>query len=244
MPDWITGTFYGVTKYGRDLLRPLLEALPGSGTFAGDNLLTFSKSLGFLNDQKFLTAFHGAGPDTGELSLVWRCHVLCWAARRALNCPGDFVEAACFKGFTARVLCSALDFAHTGRDYWLYDLFDPPADYAHLLPGHGVDLYEKVVQRFADVPRVHVIKGRIPQSFAMGEPKQVAFLHVDMNDHEPEMATLDQFYPRMPSGGVIVLDDYGWLGYAEQRQYTEMWCRFHNLDVLELPTGQGLIIKP
>lgn len=244
MRDWLTETFHGVTEKGWGVLRPLLKVLPNSGGFAGDNLITFGKTLGFLDDQKFMSAFQAANPDAQEESQIWRSHVLCWAARRALGVPGDFVEAACYKGFTARVLCNALDFAGTGRDYWLYDLFDPPAGYSHLLEDHGGGLHERVVQRFADIPRAHVVKGSIPESFARGEPARVAFLHVDMNAPEPEIATLDRFYPRMPSGAIIVLDDFGWAYYREQRIHTEKWCRARGLDVLELPTGQGLIIKP
>ncbi|WP_413771511.1 TylF/MycF/NovP-related O-methyltransferase [Marinobacter sp. C1S70] len=38
---------------------------------------------------------------------------------------------------------------------------------------------------------------------------RVALLHIDLDVYSPSRLALDLFYPRMVSGGLIVLDDYG-----------------------------------
>jgi O-methyltransferase len=44
-------------------------------------------------------------------------------------------------------------------------------------------------------------------------------------------------------GGVIVFDDYGWWQYRTQKQAEDEFMRARGYDILELPTGQGLVVK-
>jgi hypothetical protein len=47
----------------------------------------------------------------------------------------------------------------------------------------------------------------------------------------------------MVPGAVLILDDYGWLGYRAQKLAEDPWFEKRGYRVLELPTGQGLLIK-
>jgi O-methyltransferase len=40
-----------------------------------------------------------------------------------------------------------------------------------------------------------------------------------------------------------VFDDYGWTGYRDQKAAADAFMRANALAVLELPTGQGLVVK-
>ena len=42
---------------------------------------------------------------------------------------------------------------------------------------------------------------------------------------------------------MIVFDDYGWTGYRGQKRAADIFMRDRGLSVLELPTGQGLVVK-
>jgi hypothetical protein len=48
----------------------------------------------------------------------------------------------------------------------------------------------------------------------------------------------------LTDGAVIVLDDYGWRKHEEQRVAFDDFARQRGVQVLALPTGQGLIFKP
>ena len=50
-------------------------------------------------------------------------------------------------------------------------------------------------------------------------------------------------FDKVVSGGIIILDDYGHMGY--EQQYSEEKYFFNQLgySVLELPTGAGMVIK-
>jgi O-methyltransferase len=214
-----------------------------TGNFAGDNLVTIERNLSFLDDAAFLNAFHRAQPNRVEQSCIWRTATLYWAAGSGLRVPGDFVEAACYRGFSARVLYDALGLKDTTRSYWLYDLFEPTEEVTGRLAAHSDTLFEEVKARFADAPRVQVTKGRVPDSFVQAAPEKVAFLHLDMNNAGSEIGALEFLWERISPGAVIIFDDYGWLGYREQKLAIDAWLAQHNVRVLELPSGQGMALK-
>ena len=58
-------------------------------------------------------------------------------------------------------------------------------------------------------------------------------------------AAAEFFWPRLVSGAVIILDDYGYSDdYVRQKRAFDTFARTKNVQVLLLPTGQGLIFKP
>lgn len=241
-PQWLTRSFYPSGLVSADRFKAAYEALISvfapSGAFGGDNLIAFGRNLSFATDKRFFGAFMAAGPDEREQALAWRCHVLHWAALRGLELEGDFVEAACYRGFSARVIVNATDFGRLPRTYWLYDLFS-----VEYLPGHHQGLHEQVCARFADTPNVKIVKGSVPAVLAEQSPQQISFLHLDMNNAAAEIGALDALYDRVAPGAFIVLDDYGWAPYAAQKAAHDAWFSARGKMVVELPTGQGLVIK-
>ena len=104
-------------------------------------------------------------------------------------------------------------------------------------------MYKKVVERFADQPWINIIAGPVPNSFAEGFPETIAFAHIDMNHPVPEEAALKIVLPKLSPGGCIIFDDYGWWPYSAQKRVLDPIVADMKLKILELPTGQGLLIK-
>lgn len=222
----------------------LLELKTTVGSFTGDNLITFDKSLSFLSDAKFMAAVDAHAQTKIEKGILWRTFTLAWAAKNALRIGGDLVECACYKGTSARIICDYLDFGATDRKYFLYDLFEHDSTMPHhALAEHGEGLYEKVCARFSEFPNVVVTRGRVPDSFSEAAPDAIGLLHVDLNNAEAETAVLDALFDRVLPGGVVILDDYGWLFYRRQKLAHDKWFAERGYSVLELPTGQGMVIK-
>jgi O-methyltransferase len=212
--------------------------------FMADNLITYGHTRGFLTDPRFVDAVLAARPRREEHSIVWRTHTLCWAADSALALPGDFVECGTYRGYSAEVL---LHFTAglPGRRLWLYDLFDPsggPGEGARM-PAHAPDLAALVRARFQAWDNVTVTPGKVPDVLAEAAPGQIAFLHIDMNNAEAEIGALEVLFDRVAPGGLIVLDDYGWGVYRAQKDAADAFMLARGLSVLELPTGQGLVVK-
>jgi hypothetical protein len=153
-----------------------------------------------------------------------------------------------FQGFCSAVAARHLDFGNVGKQWYLYDTFvGIPPD--QLNPGHQNSpdfeqpgLYEGVVARFAAYPNVHVVRGRVPEVLRERAPQKVAFMHIDMNSAAAEMGALEFFWERMSPGAAIVLDDYGWRGYRAQKLAEDPFFAARGRQVLELPTGQGLVL--
>lgn len=219
-------------------------ATPGH-FYCSDNMITWNKNFSFMTDKKFMEVMKKNATSDLELTIIWRTYVVCYFAKLARRLPGDFMEIGAYKGNTANVVIERIDFESTDKRYWLYDAFEHVGtEINHSMPEHGKDLYAKVKERFAAYPFVEVVKGYVPESFDQGFPEQIAFAHVDLNQAPAEVAALRRIIPRMVSGSILILDDYGWFGYAAQKEAEDPLLAEYGLDVLELPTGQGIVIIP
>lgn len=216
--------------------------------YADDNVILFWRILSFRRDPRFRRAWLGNASNGQEKSLDLRLNTLTWAADHALGIEGDFVECGVWRGFCSAVVADYVEFATVPKTFYLYDTFagiptemdterhDNPA---FRQPG----LYESVVGRFARYPNVRIVKGLVPDSFAQAVPDRIAFLHIDMNSSKSEIAALDVLFERVSRGGVIVFDDYGWTGYQRQHWAEKAYMAARHHRILELPSGQGLLIK-
>ena len=231
--------------------------------FWGDRLLTLDKSAGFLEDPKFIRAFrevrgsHQYDQYEGKDTISWRLHTLCWAARNALTIEGDFVECGVFKGDMAWVVMQVVGIENV-RGYYLYDSFDgfsPDWSSDDDFPGHHgfiefanqfyrqEGLHDYVRGRFDGYSNVRVIKGFLPDALSIACPERISFLHVDLNSPRAEVAVLQRLWDRIVAGGIIVFDDYGWKLFRRQKDAEDAFMRERGHEILELPTGQGLVVK-
>jgi O-methyltransferase len=241
---------FWVKKENEAKLNEALDTLAKmfDATFAGDMLITFSRNMSFFEDVRFMEAFNGSVTNPVEKALVWRLHVLCWSALNSLRVEGDFVECGVYQGFCSAVAARYLDFGSRDKQWYLYDTFaEIPPDPLH--PGvprvpdyEQPGLYEACRGRFAAYRNVHVIKGRVPEVLHERAPEKVAFMHLDMNSAAPEMGALEFFWQRLSPGAAILLDDYGWRGYRAQKLAEDPFFAARGRQVLELPTGQGLLL--
>ena len=246
MPNHLTSVFYGLrneTEFHRGV-QHVLNNINGIGVYTGDNLLTFGKNLGFLEDERFMRAFSGAASPIDEQQRLWRLHVLCWAASNGLRLKGDFVECACYRGTSARIVAEYTKLRQSGKRYFLYDLFEhAPGMAHHAMPLHSDTLFEHVRTRFADMPNVVVTRGRVPEILRKVAPASISFMHLDLNNAEAEIGALMLLFERMVPGAILVLDDYGWAAYRDQKVVEDAFFEKRGYRVLELPTGQGLVVK-
>jgi hypothetical protein len=65
-----------------------------------------------------------------------------------------------------------------------------------------------------------------------------------MNIAKPERAAIAYFWPKLSHGAIVVLDDYAWQGFEEQKAAMDEFAERVGVEVLTLPTGQGLILRP
>jgi hypothetical protein len=151
-------------------------------------------------------------------------------------------------------VCNYLTFNALDRDFWLFDTFagipieqatDSEREFAEAQNGPVYDeCFDIARDNFAPFPRAHLVRGVVPDTLETVSIDQVAYLSIDMNIMAPEIAALEHFWPKLVSGGIVVLDDYGWTNHPLQRAAEDAFARSMGLEILLLPTGQGLLIKP
>jgi hypothetical protein len=232
--------------------------------FWGDRLLTIDKSAGFLQDSVFRKAYdavrgsHQYDQYSSPQTISWRLHTLVWAAKCGLAVEGDFVECGVFKGDMSWVISQTVDFAASGKQFYLYDTYDGFSDKYSSdedfpdNPGfidfanqfyRDPSLYGYVCSRFKDRSDIHVVKGTVPDILQEKCPEKIAFLHIDLNSPAAEIGALEVLFPRMSKGAVLVFDDYGWKQFYRQKDAEDVYMRKLGYEILELPTGQGMVVK-
>jgi hypothetical protein len=220
--------------------------------FIGEGLATWEKSLPFLEDPRFVELAQKHADLLPVPNWHWNLQTVLWAVRQAAPVPGDFVELGVFRGHTTIFLAEYLEFAGWDRRWYLYDTFEGiPADQMDAdwevrnERAYNAETYsfEEVRDRFAGFPNIEVIQGRVPEVLAEVSPKEIAFLHVDLNNATAEIQALDALFDRVSPGGVIVFDDYAWTAAKAQHAAESKWFADRGLQVLALPTGQGLFVK-
>lgn len=241
-----------------EFLFDLFQKIVLRANFAGDGLVVFGKSLGYRFEREFEGLVNRHAQTYQDKARLWRLHTLCWSGKRALSLEGDFVECGVYKGFFASVICEYLDFGKTGRSFYLYDSFEgfspkytTPSDFAYgqlfievaQKDYQQTHLYETVCERFRRYPNVRLIRGFMPDSLDFICPKKISYLHIDLNSPKAEYLTLERLYPLVVAGGMIIFDDYGWKNFKKQQEAAQKFFSKTGETVLELPTGQGLVIK-
>ncbi len=249
--------FYGNFKEGsKERLREAIQTLNEicGPIYAADNLIGLQRAAGFRENTKFMECLRRNAQNNQELSLAWRLHTLLWAAQNALHLEGDFVECGVWKGFCFAFLSDYLNLGSKDRDIYLYDTYQGIPEqmnsenrsnrpYEAEIQNDPDAIYKIVQQRFSAVPNAKIVKGMVPDSFAQACPEKIALLHIDMNSAASEIAALNALFDKVVHGGMIVFDDYGWTGYAPQRHAENAFMAERGHSILELPTGQGLVIK-
>jgi O-methyltransferase len=247
--------FYGIPPGREKELQQALTTIADiyKGQFyCNDMLICLWRNLSFRHDQKFMSCFYDAATNDKDQSLLWRVHTLAWAAKNALNVAGDFVECGVFKGLCSSVILKYLDFQDIPRQAYLYDTFEGLPEKTstkqerHSWDYSGYDpeaIYTGVCEKFAKYKNVNIIRGIVPDSFKDAVPEKIAFLHIDMNSEMAEILALEHLFDKVTPGGMIVFDDFGWTCNANQMKAELAFMNKRGHYVLELPTGQGVVIK-
>ncbi len=262
----VQGTGTQDIEYGHVPMEERLRVwgLRGQPSYDENSLTTWSQSVDFLTDPKFISAYsrgmnsgHMFGGPGGsrDLNIRWRIAIYCWAARHASRLPGDFVDCGTNTGIFALAICEYIDFNSIDKNYWLFDTFEGiPVE--QMSKGEAIlgrqaenalwyaGSHEKAKRNFAAFPRAHIVKGKIPKSLNSVAIEQVALLCLDMNIAHPERAAIEHFWPRLAPGAIVICDNYGWVPYREQKLALDEFASRNGVEIMMLPTGQGLLIKP
>ena len=92
-------------------------------------------------------------------------------------------------------------------------------------------IYDQVKETFRN-DNVEIIKGAIPTTLNYVKIEKICFLSVDMNSVKPEIDSLNYFWDKLVSGGMIVLDDYGYPGCIDQKHAHDKFAESKKIQIL------------
>jgi O-methyltransferase len=153
---------------------------------------------------------------------------------------GDFVECGVWRGGSMMaVALTLLELGETSRHLYLYDTFagmPAPTARDRDLEGRSAaalldnastvdevrcvadleDVRRNIERTGYPVSRVAFVRGRVEETLPGTMPERVALLRLDTDWYESTKHELTHLYPRLSTGGVLILDDYGhWRGARE-----------------------------
>jgi O-methyltransferase len=173
-----------------------------------------------------------------------------WAFLQTQSIRGEIWEAGVYRGGVARLLKSLM-IHHDIIPYCKLRLFDTfeglPAGQA------GVDLHVKGDFSDTSLREVRAFVGEeefidyrpglIPDSFSGLNEVSIRLAHIDVDLYESTLSCLRYIYPRLQLGGVIVLDDYGFVSCPGVRRAVDEFFGDEPDVPLSLPSGQAILVR-
>jgi len=146
--------------------------------------------------------------------------LLTWAKLAEIFCPGDRAKKIIgfdnFLGFTS---LHEKDGPPMEKRSKVVGGWNPAAFYTELQEHIAIFDADSYVPR---APRIQLVEGDIketaPKFMKDNSGMRICLLNIDMDIYEPTLAALQNFYPYVSSGGVVILDEYGieaWGGEAK-----------------------------
>ena len=166
-----------------------------------------------------------------------RILALCQAVEYVVDSEvkGDFVECGVWRGGSmAAVARTLVRRGQTDRTLWLYDTFEgmsPPGNVDVDL--HGLTAESLLQEQDPEDPKsvwcrsslehvrqvlietgyaidaVHFVPGKVEDTLPQTKPEKIALLRLDTDWYESTRCELEELFPRLSPGAVLIVDDYG-----------------------------------
>lgn len=225
---------------------------PADATFFGDGFCT-TLHVGFLSDKKLNYAYEkslsNVDPKFSQgilhINPKWRAHIVTWAVKQALKLEGDFMACGVYWGLLEKTICEYVDFGKIqNKKFYLVDTWgDPKTNHLnHQKFKYSDNIFDLVKERFNEYPNVNLVRGPVPEILNEIPVNKISYLSIDMNGYIAERATLEKYYNKLVSGGIIYFDDYGW-NYPKLRNTVDEFFSDKPETLLHFPSGNSIVVK-
>lgn len=158
---------------------------------------------------QIITKIHGVtlvSPD--------RCRVLYDAVLATKDVEGSIAELGVYKGGTAYILA----LLSQSKTVHLFDTYegipnigtDSDGVYQHEEGDFGDTSLENVKLFLKDFSNINYHKGLFPDTTSAVLQDNFSLVHIDCDMYQGVISSLEFFYPRVSTGGVMLFDDYAW----------------------------------
>lgn len=192
----------------------------------------------WLSDKQFMAAYEQI--NTFSYVDIYRCYELWDLARHSANVDGAILEVGVWRGGTGCLMALAAP----QKTVYLADTFEGVVKVGdkdtRYVGGEHADTSEELVRSLLTrlgATNARTLKGIFPDQTAHAVQGPVSLLHVDVDVYQSARDVVTWTLPRIPVGGVIVFDDYGFSGCEgvtrvvhELREQLPDFAFVHNLN--------------
>ena len=210
------------------------------------------KRFDIRNDDQFINTAQKVKNDRTTLLDFDRLYILWQMLKNCVNDKYACAEVGSWRGgsayFTASICRDLL-----GRDveFHIFDTFEGHPgviNSSELDANHKEGLFSdtsfETVKQYLDKFKVLIHKGEVSKNLNLVETTQFFFAHIDTDLFFSTKVCIEFFFPRMITGGVIVIDDYGTSTCPGVKKVVDEYMRKNNNAFGFYPmTGQFIIIK-
>ena len=159
------------------------------------------------------------------------------------NLEGDFVECGIWKGGNILLYNLLNEYYNLKKQIFAYDTFDGMSspqknDITHLGTSAqklmsisekkdgennvhcmaSLNIVKKNILKYSDLNNIKFIEGKVEKTLLYEEnlPKKISILRLDTDFYSSTKIELEILYPRLVSGGICIIDDYGYWRVARQ----------------------------
>jgi hypothetical protein len=170
-----------------------------------------------------------------------RYYILWSALKQISHVPGDFVQCGVYRGEQAFYMAKeAKSHVHLFDSFeGSVDLIDVDNEYYKENPYKAS--VEEVKEVLAQFNNVTINVGKVPLNFET--VNEIAFLHVDVNLYEPTKISLTELWPKVVSGGMVMVDLHDSYSSGAELAVAEFFTSL-GLPIKMLPTGIAIVYKP
>jgi O-methyltransferase len=179
-----------------------------SGEFHYEQSFPMATYAPWLSDKRFCEVFARIRSNT--FVDKYRCYELWELVRQIEHLPGSVLEVGVWRGGTGCLLA-----ANTSKPVILCDTFSgvvkASAKDSKYHGGEHSDCSRSMVEQLALGLNVNVDirEGIFPDDFPELARGAFSFVHIDVDVYQSAKEILNSVWPNMPTGGIVVFDDYG-----------------------------------
>jgi hypothetical protein len=217
--------------------------------YVGDQFCT-SHNVLFLRESNFKKSYNKACKTLGfDPNLHFRIHQIIWAAENARKIKGDFVEMGTGTGFSMLALLNYYkNWNLEKKKLYMFDTFssykrDELGNITSKKSKFYATSFESTKKNFYGFKRIHFVKGDIFETLPKYKKLRISLLHLDLNYAEAEVYALKTVWKNISQGGIIILDDYAYIGRERQYYHINKLSKKLCFKILTLPSGQGIVVK-
>lgn len=204
----------------------------------------------WIRDEVFQDTFKAIQKHT--LVDKYRCYELWTLVEQTQKIGGSIIEIGVWRGGTGALIARKAKLCGITEPVYLCDTFTgvvkaSPKDHAYRGGEHSNtsrQIVETLIFENLKLDNVKILEGIFPdQTAQIIEQKSFGFCHIDVDVYQSAKDIIDWIWDKMVVGGIVVYDDYGFMGcdgitrYVEEQRLNKDRLLIHNLN------GHAVIIK-